>query len=177
MSGLLRPQFLISRNILNGLSPEELAAALRHEHAHRASRDNVKRLLLLLAPDAFPFLRPLRPLESNWSKFTEWAADDQAAAGDSLRALSLASALVRVARLGSSPRLPILSTSLLACDRDLSARVDRLLNPTTQAPAQSQQTRSRFRIAGLLIASGFVLLFVAPSALSAVHQLLELLLH
>src|SRR5579863_10118963 len=60
MSGLLRPRLLISRRVLQTLSSEELSAALLHEHAHRTSRDNAKRLLLLLAPDTFPFFRPLR---------------------------------------------------------------------------------------------------------------------
>jgi Zn-dependent protease with chaperone function len=174
LSGLLRPRLLISRGILSALSAEELAAALRHEDAHRTSRDNIKRFLILLAPDVFPGVRPFRVLESSWSKFTEWAADDQAAAGDSHRALSLAAALVRVARMGATPAPPFLSISLLACDRDLAARVDRLLHPT---PAQPSQAHSPLRAAGLLAASSLALLLIAPSALSAVHQLLELFLH
>jgi Zn-dependent protease with chaperone function len=177
MSGLFRPRLLISRGVLRSLSAEELDAALRHEHAHRTSRDNAKRLLLLLAPDIFPFVRPLRTLERTWSKFAEWAADDQATAGDSSRAVSLAAALVQVARMGSGPRLPFLSTSLLACDRDLSARVDRLLHALPNASVASKPAHHRLRTAGFLLAGGLAALAVAPFALSSVHELLELLLH
>jgi Zn-dependent protease with chaperone function len=177
MSGLFGPKLLISSRVLRELSHEELAAALRHEHAHRTSRDNAKRLLLLLAPDILPFVRPLRLLERNWSKFTEWAADDLAVAGDSARALSLAAALVGVARMGSSPRLPYLSTSLLACDRDLSARVDRLLRATPATNARAAQAPPLFPLAGLSLAFCFGALLLMPPILSLVHELLEFLLH
>ena len=177
VSGLLRPRLLISRSVLDALSAEELGAALSHEHAHHASRDNAKRLLLLLAPDVFPFVRPFRTLESAWAKFTEWAADDHAAAGDSRRALSLAAALVNVARLGSSSRLPFLSTSLVACDRDLSARVDRLLHPAPVVPARAWPVRPSSRNVALLFLGSTAFLLAAPATLSFVHELLELLLH
>lgn len=176
ISGLFRPRLLISRSVLRALSDDELEAALSHEYAHHASRDNAKRLLLLFSPDIFPFVRPFRSLEAAWARVAEWAADDQAAAGDSCRALSLAAALVSVARMGSSPRLPILSTSLVACDRDLSARVDRLLHAAPVAAAHSPSVSSlRGASVFLLMAAAFLIL--APATLSFVHELLELLLH
>jgi len=177
MSGLLRSRLLISRGVLRTLSAAELDAALSHEHAHRTSRDNIKRLLLLLAPDIFPFVRPLRTLEHSWAKFTEWAADDQAVAGDSSRAVSLAAALVRVARMGSGPRLPFLSTSLLDCDRDLSLRVNRLLQAVPIAPARPSNMRLMLRAASFLCAGCIAAVLLAPPTLSLVHELLELLLH
>jgi Zn-dependent protease with chaperone function len=177
LSGLLRPRLLISRSVLHTLSSEELDAALSHEQAHRRSRDNAKRLLLLLAPDMFPFVRPLRTLERNWSKFTEWAADDRATAGNARRALSLAAALVRFARMGSAPRLPYLSTSLLACDRELSARVDRLLHAVPITRSHAKQPHHWLRTASFLLVGCLGALFLVPSALSLVHELLELLLH
>lgn len=177
MSGLLRPRLIISRGVLQSLSSEELSAALLHEHAHRTSRDNAKRLLLLLAPDIFPFFRPLRALDHSWARLAEWAADDEATAGDSNRAVSLAAALIQVARMGSAPRMPYLSTSLLACDRDLSARVDRLLHPAAPARPVSKPAQHRLRTAGFLLAGCLAALLLTPSALSSVHQLLELLLH
>jgi Zn-dependent protease with chaperone function len=176
LSGLLRPRLLISRSVLRELSAEELAAALRHEHAHRISRDNFKRLLLLLAPDIFPFLRPLGTLERSWSKFAEWAADDQSSAGDPRRALSLAAALIHVARMGSAPRMPFLSTPLLAGDLDLSARVDRLLHAAPIAPVHIPQSQFLLRTAGILLAASLAALLVTPSILSSIHELLELLL-
>jgi Zn-dependent protease with chaperone function len=177
LSGLLRPRLLISRSVLHALSSEELDAALAHEQAHRRSRDNAKRLLLLLAPDIFPFVRPLRMLERSWSKLAEWAADDQAAAGDANRAASLAAALVRVARIGSAPRLPFLSTSLLACDRDLSARVNRLLHVAPITFRCSRPAPHHLRNVSFLLAGCLAALLLAPFALSTVHELLELFLH
>jgi hypothetical protein len=177
LSGLLRPRLLISQSVLRNLSADELDAALSHELAHRASGDNAKRFLLLLAPDILPFVRPLQSLEHCWSRFAEWSADDQATSGDPRRALSLAAALVRVARLGSSPPLPYLSTSLLACDRDLSARVDRLLHAMPIARAASEPAHRRLPTAGFLVAGCLAALLLAPSALSSVHELLELLIH
>jgi Zn-dependent protease with chaperone function len=177
MSGLFRPRLLISRSVLQNLSAEELDASLAHEHAHRASRDNLKRFLIQLAPDIFPFFHPLRTLERTWSRFAEWAADDQATAGDSGRAVSLAAALVQVARLGRGPRLPFLSTSLLASDRDFSARVDRLLETVPAIPAPAAQPQPALRTAGVLLVGCLAALLATPATLAVVHELLELLLH
>jgi beta-lactamase regulating signal transducer with metallopeptidase domain len=150
---------------------------LAHEHAHCASRDNLKRLLIQLAPDIFPFLHPLRTLERTWSQFAEWAADDQATAGDSSRAVSLAAALVQVARMGRGPRLPFLSTSLLASDRDLSARVDRLLETRPVIPAPTAEAQPALRTAVVLLVGSMAALLATPATLAVVHELLELLLH
>lgn len=177
MSGLFRPRLLISRGVLKALGPEELDAALRHERAHRVSRDNLKRLTFSLAPDVFPFTKSLRALEQHWSRYTEWAADDRAAAGDSQRALSLASALLRVARLGAGPNLPLLSTSLLACDHDLSARVARLLRPT-EGPQPRSAPRASILAASTVFAAAVVAaLAYSPAALASIHNLLERFLH
>lgn len=173
MAGVLRPRLVISRSVLNALSPAELRAALLHEQSHLSSRDNFKRLLLLLAPDFFPFRGILRNLERNWSRFIEWAADDQAAAGDSLRAASLAAALVRVARLGSAAALPALSTSLLACDRDLSARVDRLLHSASAHESRPASRAWFFGTSALFAAALLSAVLLAPFLLSSVHNLLE----
>jgi hypothetical protein len=177
MSGLFRPRLLISRRVLQNLSAAELGAALAHEHAHRTSRDNLKRLFIQLAPDILPFLHPLRTLERTWSQFAEWAADDQATEGDSGRAVALAAALVQVARMGRGPRLPFLSTSLLASDRDLSARVDRLLEKLPVIATPTAQTPPALRTAGVLLVGCMAALLATPATLVVVHELLELLLH
>lgn len=176
LSGLLRPRLLLSLNVLEALTSEELEGALLHERAHRGSHDNFKRLLLLLAPDGLPFVRMLRLLEAPWAKFTEWAADDRAAAGNQHRAAALASALVRVARLGSSSRLPFLATALLAGDCELSARVERLLRVTNNIATQPARLRRYLPIiAGLLVSVALSTILVATPALAYVHDLLELL--
>jgi hypothetical protein len=174
LAGVLRPRIVLSRSVLRSLSAEQLDTALSHERAHSVSRDNLKRLLLLLAPDPIPFFRGLSTLDRHWAKYAEWAADDRAVAGDTRRSLSLASALVRIARLGSPARIAPLMASLLAVDDDLSARVDRLLR-AGPAHATSRRPR-RMALAAAATAAVISLLLVVmlqPAALSSVHHLLE----
>ena len=152
-----------------------LAAALRHEHAHEVSRDNFKRLLLLVAPGLLPGWPGFTAIERSWGRFTEWAADDIAAAGDSARSVSLAGALVRVARMGACPQQPPLVTSLLAETDDLAQRVDRLLRVT---PAPSRMGSRK--LTAIAAASAAMLLAIAmaqPATLHSVHRLMEHLAH
>src|SRR5581483_4241131 len=92
LGGVLRPRLFVSRGVRRALTADELAVALRHEQAHGEARDNLKRLLMLLAPDSFVGRR----LEQGWRRLAEWAADDRAVEGSRRRSLALASALVRV---------------------------------------------------------------------------------
>jgi len=177
IAGVFRPQLVISRRVMRGLSPAERAAALRHEQAHRISGDNLKRFLILLAPDIFPFARTFGTLERAWSRFTEWAADDQATEGDPQQALSLASALVRVAKMGSGPRLGYLSCSLLGEDQALSERVDRLLRPQPK-PRKPVKALVQFLTgAGALATSAVAIVTLWPGSLTVVHRALEELVH
>jgi len=90
--------------------------------------------------------------------------------------LPLAGALLRVARLGTAPRLSFLHTSLCAGDRDLSERVDRLLQ--VQPLHSKRISRSRFlpigSSLGIAVCGGALLAW--PATLSSVHRLLELFL-
>ena len=121
---------------------------------------------------------PLPALERSWAKFTEWAADDQATEGDSHRALSLASALVRVAKMGSKPQLSFLFSSLVcADDHELSERVDRLLRPQPNPGKPAEVLVPFLASAGALVAGAVALVLVWPGSLSLVHQALEQLVH
>jgi len=171
LAGIFRPQLLISREVLRGLSCEELEAALRHERAHCTSRDNLKRLLLLLAPDVLPG-DGLQSLERGWAKYTEWAADDRAVGGDPGRSVSLAAALVRVARLGANIEASPLMTSLVADGRDLEARVDRLLGAAPGSESDRQGLPA-FIPVSLFLAGTLAAASMAPATLQAAHRLLE----
>jgi beta-lactamase regulating signal transducer with metallopeptidase domain len=165
LAGILNPRLLISEDAMNQLSADQLAVALRHERAHRESRDNLKRLLIVLAP-----LPGLRALEQAWAKSAEWAADDQAADGDADRS-ALAEALVRVARLQTGIRMPPLVTSLVEADEDLAQRVGRLL----ESPVYESNRRSgaiALTLAALLVFS----IAINPVSSRVVHHLLERLL-
>jgi Zn-dependent protease with chaperone function len=177
LAGVFRPQLIVSNGVLHALSADELDVALQHENAHSISRDNLKRLFLLLAPSPIPFLSGLSSLDRAWTKFSEWAADDEAVAGDPLRALSLAAALLRVARMGAGLRLNFLHTSLVAGDDDLSARIDRLLRiqPAASVPTSRSQARA-FGI-GLGISACVSILLGSAPILASVHRLLELFVH
>jgi beta-lactamase regulating signal transducer with metallopeptidase domain len=165
--GILRPRLIVSAAVRRELSVEEMSAALAHERAHCESRDNLKRLILLLIPGPIA-------LERAWFRFAEWAADDRAAAGDPRRSLALAAALVRVARLTSNPMESPLMSSLIAGGCDLEERVNRLLD---ERPSPSQRISIRFRlVAGLAAALGLLLLTCAGT-LGWSHSLLESWMH
>ena len=173
LAGVLRPQLVISRMAAAALSSEQLRAALRHEEAHRAAKDNLKRLLLLLAPGLFPGWHGFQALERGWFRLTEWAADDDAVAGNPRVSLSLASALVRMARMGGTPEPEPLTVAFLADGGDLSARVDRLLRPATTLPAPRRRPAI---VVTAMLAALFVAVILQPETLESAHRLMEHLL-
>ena len=172
LGGIVRPRLVISRGVISALSPDELAAALRHERAHWTSRDNLKRLCILLTPGILPFAGSSRTLERGWRKFAEWAADDSAVAGSTRRSFALAAALVRVARMSADA--PQSSLAFLLGDADqLEARVDRLLRPalSAQLPAGPRPILALSAI--LLMAGSLAAAVLQPAALYSVHLALE----
>jgi hypothetical protein len=175
LAGVLRPRLVVSRSVACALEADQLAAALRHERAHRASADNLKRLLLLLAPQALPGVSLFRPVDRAWARFTEWAADDCAVARDPRSSIALAEALVRVARLGLAPRTSPLVSAFVPPGEDISTRVDRLLNGASYSAGRSRIFGSA--LFASLFAVPFAIAAFAPGSLSAVHQLLERLMH
>jgi hypothetical protein len=172
LAGIWHPRLVISREVLGALSAGQLAAALCHERAHRISRDNLKRLLMLLAPDILPGWRGMAALEHGWARLTEWAADDRAVAEDSRSSFSLAEALVRVARMGAAPSPTPLMTSLLADSQDLAARVERLLN-VSQAAKKPEPWGGVLAYASFTMAAIVLTILLQPATLSTAHRLLE----
>ena len=171
LTGMIRPKIVISRAVFGALSSDELDAAVEHERAHSKSHDNFKRLLLALAPEIFPFSRAFRALERSWARYREWAADDESVGGDSRRSLALASALVRVARMGTAP-VPPLASSLHDANDELSARVERLLGAKKRVETV-QRRNVMFATAAAAIATGCLALALQPFTLYSVHVLLE----
>ncbi len=164
LAGIFRPMLIVSRDIVEALPPDQLAAALRHELAHASAWDNFKRLLILLTPSlALP-----GQVERAWARFTEWSADDRAASGDPDRAVSLAAALVSVARMGS-PAVPPLATALMANAADLQVRVDRLL----RARAEVQPVSAALIGGSLVSGAALMLLALHPATLAVAYEMLE----
>jgi Zn-dependent protease with chaperone function len=175
IAGIVRPKLIISRSVASALDGDQLAAAIQHERAHQSSADNLKRLLLLLAPDALPFMRGSAAVERAWLRFTEWAADDRAVSQDASCSLSLAEALVRVARLGSAAQAPPLMSHFVAASVDISVRVERLLSPNTELTTHKPRP---IALGGAIVALPAAILVMAqPATLRAVHELLENLMH
>lgn len=191
LAGLWRPRILISRSVLACLTPEQLAASVRHEQAHRRAHDNWKRLVLAATPA--PGGRLAR-LERAWARAAEWAADDRSvtAPGRSSRtrarqSLHLAGALVAVARLGAANRgAPLVSALVASGDgcpaapdpeagRALEARVRRLLEPPA-APSRRDRG-ARWRTACFAAAAIAIAVALAPATLNCVHQLIEFCVH
>jgi len=173
LAGIRRSEIFISRQVLEQLSEDQLQAALEHERAHRTSQDNLKRLLLILAPRVFSswFRQGQDALEQAWERFSEYAADDRAAAGDRERGFSLAGALVRVARLGGSLESSPLMTSFVSDSRDLEARVQRLLD----RPSEPSQPRFPGAV-WVLPAWVLAVAMIAPGTLRTAHRILEFLI-
>ena len=173
VAGVMHPCLVVSQSVMNALSEEQKEAAFRHETAHRISRDNLKKFLFVLAPDIVPFVSGLSNLEHGWAKFTEWAADDQAVDGDPQRALSLASALVKVAKMGVHPTPSYLLASLVDDDRDLETRVDRLLREPAYAEKPMAPLVAFARNASLIVAGVATTILLWPESLGSIHRLLE----
>jgi beta-lactamase regulating signal transducer with metallopeptidase domain len=176
LTGLLCSRLIISRSVLQSLSREQIDVVLRHEDAHRIAGDNRKRLLLLLLPDIFPFLRAFSVLEHNWAKYSEWAADDIAAGGDRRCAITLAESLIRIARLGITQRLSVLNASLVASETDLCARIERLLHANEAIAVERHRVRRPMRRMAISIAVVLAIATLSVRELPAVHRLLEILI-
>jgi hypothetical protein len=127
--GFVRPRLVISAGVRETLSAGQMEAALLHEDAHRRAGDNWKRLAMLLTPEPLPGLRCFRMLETQWARLAEWAADDAAVQAEPLRAVALAEAMLRVARIGGRQEGLAPVSMLVASGDDLGQRVQRLLDP------------------------------------------------
>jgi Zn-dependent protease with chaperone function len=167
VAGVCAPRVLVSNAAANLLDSQEMRTALQHEVAHIRHRDNLKKLFFNFT--AFP---GMAGLEAKWSDACEMAADDAAvaSAGD---ALDLASALIKLSRLGPVPAVAALTTSLVqGSNASLNSRVERLL-AWQQLPATGSSPRlPRFAIpAGL--AMGFVFLTSYSAVLTRMHEVTE----
>ena len=164
--GWWRPRLIVARRVLSECPERELHAMIAHERAHVAARDNLRRLLMAIGP-RLASRRAQRRLETAWADATEAAADERASRTGEGRALDLADALVRLARIGL--RDTALPASAFYTGGSVEPRVRRLLDP----PAEMRSLPRPIR--GLLLASLLGSTALAASALPAVHPFLEYL--
>lgn len=128
--GVVRPRLFVAAQLFDALGSEELTAAVLHERAHLARRDNLKRLLVRVCCDVLSVMPCGRALERIWTEESERAADEYAARlGGEAHALSLASALVKIARLvpvGEKPAMPAGAFLIGEAGEPLTSRIQRL---------------------------------------------------
>jgi hypothetical protein len=156
--GLRHPRVFVARPVIEAFASDELEVSLAHELAHRDARDNLKRVVVASSPDLLALWRAGRRLEQRWRAAAEFAADARAVQGSATRAVSLASALLKVARLvpaGGSLR----ARTALYDGSLLSARIDRLL-----APAESPLPRRNGGLAWSLPLFGITVLAAVLAA-------------
>lgn len=174
LAGVFRPRLYISERVLEALDPDELQAAVAHEVAHHRAWDNAKRHVLAFAPDLVSWTAHGRALEQRWQASAELAADAAAADGRRQKAASLASALVKVARLSGGRPLPDYGCAPFHDGHPIAGRVRRLMDGdyATPAPRRAGSVRLAFSLAttGLILGA-----FQWQTALAFVQELTELL--
>jgi len=177
LAGIWQPKIFIGPEALAALTPAELDLAIAHEIAHRRSNDNLKRFAMYCAPDFLGWTSVAQRLEQQWQAEAECEADAHAVRGDSGRAVALASALVKVARLerlhGFRPASPAFSAFHVPTLLEL--RVRRLVTDSA-LPSAARGWRWRFgTTASVAFAAG--LWFTDFShALHALHVATEALI-
>jgi beta-lactamase regulating signal transducer with metallopeptidase domain len=170
LAGLLRPRVFVARPVIEAFTSDEMEASLAHEVAHHDARDNLKRLLVACSPDLLGIWPSGRAVERRWRAAVEFAADDRAVDGLESRAVALASALIKVARL--SPSAAAASSSSAFYDGTLlAARIDRLLTPAGDHVAGHRPARAwrLFLGSAMLLAA----LLAAEAAWFGVHLATE----
>jgi Zn-dependent protease with chaperone function len=169
--GVARPKLIVTRGLLDLLSPDELTATVRHETGHSRAFDNLKRLAMRLVPDFWWWTGAAQAVEQAWAGAAEAAADSIAAAPGRADALALASAIVKVARTAPA-KVPLPCASTLVDRSDVEWRVRRLLDGRESAPDHA----ARFVWLGPAAAVALLYLAYGP-VIVTVHRLSELLVH
>ncbi len=168
--GWRRPRLFLARSVLESCDAAELAAVAAHELGHLRRGDHWKRLLMRAAPDILSFISLGDEVERRWADAAEQLADEHASATGPSRALDLASALVKVARLvARAPRdLPLIA---LYRGEGVAGRVERLLRPPRDtAESVPRRTSGLGPVLALLLAVGPVLYLSGAFGLDVLHR-------
>jgi Zn-dependent protease with chaperone function len=167
--GVWRPTLFIAGAVLDACTARELRAVVAHEVAHARAGDNLRRALLRGAPDVLGWCGIGTRMERDWAAAAELAADEAGVAGHVEDRLHLASALVKVARLATTPPpFPVPASALYVGD-PIEDRVRRLVE---WPPAGPEGASTRRFPAWLLLGAG---LLATPLALPALYAALETL--
>jgi Zn-dependent protease with chaperone function len=169
--GMWRPRLFVAESVLAGLTSEELEAVLAHEEGHLLARDNLRGFLLRCCPDLLALLPIGNRLFRAWTEAAEAAADEHAARAGSSRALALAGALVKVARMAPPGQRASLPASAFHDGAAIALRVKRLLDRTESkegATPPPRPPRAAWALAAVL-----ALTATSPLVVRSVHALTE----
>lgn len=179
--GTRRPRLFVARQLFTQLTPDELSATLAHECGHLAARDNLKRLLMRACRDVLSILPGGRALERACVEESETAADEFVVReGGKVAALSLAEALLKIARLVPEDSKPALPAGAFLIEEAGDGLVRRVLRLLQLADGDSADVRPRARLAAYasrafyfsLLASA-VYLATYTDAMRAFHTAME----
>jgi Zn-dependent protease with chaperone function len=159
--GVIRPRLFVDRRVIGACSPAELAAIAAHERAHVTGFDNLRRLLIGACEG------PSSAVAHAWRQAAEQAADERAV-DTSSRALDLASALLKVARLAPPRLLDCTALSTIHDGGALELRVQHLLSLEPVANGAG----SRLPIKVLITAVALMILYSTP-LLGFVYSVVE----
>lgn len=178
--GSIRPRLFVASKVLDSLTKEELAAAIAHERGHLSARDNLKRSILRVCRDVLILVPFGRSLDRAWAQAAEAAADEHAARENPERALNLASALVKIAKMVPSRErveLP-LGAYLIGTEEThgVKNRIKRLLEIASHG-IEKRGNASLIRTLQMISLVGFLFFAIAaasnPKVLIGVHQIIE----
>ncbi|MGZ8846022.1 MAG: M56 family metallopeptidase [Pyrinomonadaceae bacterium] len=178
--GSIRPRLFVASKVLDSLTKEELAAAIAHEQGHLSARDNLKRSILRVCRDVLILVPFGRSLDRAWAQAAEAAADEHAARENPERALNLASALVKIAKMVPSrerAELP-LGAYLIGTEEThgVKNRIKRLLEIASHG-IENRGNASLIRTLQIVSLVGFLFFAIAaasnPKVLIGVHQIIE----
>jgi hypothetical protein len=175
--GTLRPRIFVAKGVLSALDSAELDAVLAHELGHVKSLDNLKQVLLKITqPPAW--FRSLKFLDTVWGHASEMAADE-AALAEGVAVEDLASALIKVSRLGGSLPAAHMAACHLVPDANHSVIGDRVLHLQKllkgEARPASPFAGRHWKPLAMLAATACAVIYVAALNLSlpVVHEAIE----
>ena len=175
LAGILRATIVVGTTARDVLTIDELELAVAHELAHKDAWDNLKRFAMFASPDFFGLTSTARRLEQIWNTEVECQADALAVAGDATRATTLASALVKVARLaGAGAPAPLVWSSFHEHSA-LERRVRLLVSGRATAGVPSMST-ALFGLSAATVITAVALYLQVPLAMHEASELLVRLL-
>ena len=170
--GFVRPRLFVSDRFFDALSEDERRAVLRHEAGHLRSLDNLKRVLIRLAPDWLALSSAGDEIEQAWAAAAEEAADDHAASVDDAGGLAVAGALLKASRL-----VPVRLASVSNfCDgATIAGRVARLIDDDgARHVAPMRPLSLGLWMAGLIAVAAAAATPVLPQTHAAIESIVHL---